>query len=118
MWLQCLRMRVNDVRLRTAMLHGDVPLMNADLCHHVNPANQDCAFDLDARAQRLELLGYLYGQLPCGGQHEREERLRLVQQLLQYGQSEGTRLAGPRLREADDIAPCTCRTLVVRQTSV
>jgi hypothetical protein len=115
MWLECLRMRQNDVRLGTSMLHSDVPLMGTDLCHHVYAADQDCAFDLDARAQRLELLGNLNGQLARGGQHEREEGLRLVQQLLQYGQRKGARLAGPRLRETDDIAPCTCCILMVSQ---
>lgn len=92
--------------------------MGTDLCHHVYAADQDCALDLDARAQRLELLGYLYSQLPCGGQHEREEGLRLVQQLLQDGQRKGARLAGPCLRKANDIAPCTCCILTMRQVSV
>ena len=40
---------------------------STDLRHHVNPADQDCAFDLDARAQRLKLLGNLNGQLARGG---------------------------------------------------
>ena len=92
--------------------------MGTDLCHHVNPADQDCAFDLDARAQRLKLLGNLNGQLPSWGQHKREKRLRLVQQLLQDGQRKGACLAGARLRKADDIAPCTCCILIMRQMSV
>lgn len=98
-------------------VHHHNPVMNLDardrqaeemphLRHHVNAADQHRALDLDPRAQRLELLSDLDGQLARGRQHEREKCLRLVQQLLQDGQRKGARLAGPRLRQADDIAAC------------
>ena len=73
------------------------------LRHHVHAAHDGGALDANARAQRLELLADLVGQLARRRQHEREQALRVVQQRLQDGQRERARLARAGLGQADDV---------------
>ena len=80
------------------------PLTQLDgLRHHVDAAHEHGGLDADAGAQRLELLADLDGELARRGEHEREERLGLVQELLQDGQRECAGLAAARLRQTDDV---------------
>lgn len=54
----------------------------ARLRHHVDAAHQHRAAHANARAQRLKLLRNLDRQLASGAEHQRKQRLRLVQQRL------------------------------------
>ena len=93
---------VNDA---TGGADDDVrPLAELDgLRHHVDPAHEDPALDADARAERLELLGNLDGELARGREHEGEESLGLVEELLEDGKRERAGLTGARLGETDDV---------------
>lgn len=62
-----------------------LPSQCPHLRHHVDAAHQHGALDADARPQRLKLLRNLDGQLARGRQHQRKQRLRLVQQRLMGG---------------------------------
>ena len=75
------------------------------LRHHVDAADEHRALDADAGAERLELLRDLYRELARWGEHEREERLGFVQELLEDRQRERAGLPAARLREADDVFP-------------
>mmetsp|Transcript_9965 Transcript_9965/g.21144 ORF Transcript_9965/g.21144 Transcript_9965/m.21144 type:complete len:347 (-) Transcript_9965:242-1282(-) len=75
------------------------------LLHHVHPSDCHRALHADERAERLELLADLEGELARRRDDEREQRLRLLHELVKDGQGEGGRLAGAGLRQADDVAP-------------
>ncbi len=65
---------------------GPLPQMQS-LVHHVDAAHQHGCAQRDACSKGFSLLCNLDGQLPRRGQHQRKQRLGLVQQILHHDRS-------------------------------
>lgn len=91
------------------------PLADADrLLHHIDAPHEGNDFEADTGSECVKLLCDLDCQLARGGEAEREEGLRVLEERLEDGQREGARLAGARLCEPHNVGPCTAAPYTVR----